>query len=87
MLNDTGTLLASQFVINNYLVHCHIMRMSPSMRAHGFAGFKSRSGNCFLKFSEREIKEEINETIPFTIHIKIHVGINLCKEAKDLYSK
>ena len=44
---------------------------------------------CLLYTDNERSEREIKETIPFTIITKIikHLGINLPKEAKDLYSE
>ena len=56
-----------------------------------FAGYKINTQKiCFISIHKQKISErEIKETIPFTITLKRikYQGINLPKEAKDLYSK
>ena len=55
------------------------------------AGYKINAQKSFaVLYTNDEISErEIKETIPFTITSKIikYLGINLTKEAKNLYSK
>ena len=55
------------------------------------AGYKinTQKSLAFLYTNNKRAEREIKETIPFTITSKRikHLGINLPKEAKDLYSK
>ena len=55
------------------------------------AGYKinAQKSLAFLCTSNKRLEREIKETIPFTILTKRikYLGINLPKEAKDLYSE
>ena len=55
------------------------------------AGYKiyAQKSLAFLYTNNKRSEREIKDTIPFTISTKIikHLGINLPKEAKDLYSE
>ena len=55
------------------------------------AGYKinAQKSLAFLYTNKERLEREIKETIPFTIISKIikYLGINLSKEAKDLYSE
>ena len=50
---------------------------------------KTQKSVAFLNINNERSEEEIMETIPFTIasNRRKYLGINLPKEAKDLYSK
>ena len=55
------------------------------------AGYQINAEKClaFLYTNDENSEREIKETLPFTIAIKRikYLGINLPKEAKDLYSE
>ena len=55
------------------------------------AGYKITTQKCvvFLCINNKRSEREVKETIPFTITSKRikYLGINLPKEAKDLYSE
>ena len=56
----------------------------------GFVGYKinTQKSLAFLYTNNERSERESNETVPVTTATKIkHLGINLPKEAKDLYSE
>jgi hypothetical protein len=41
----------------------------------------------FVCYSNEQTQEQIRKTITFAITSKIYIGINLTKEAKDIYNE
>ena len=67
-------------------------QLNCSLLINEFGCFRiqNRQKSVASLYTNNELSErEIKETIPFTIITKIikHIGINLPKEAKDLYSE
>ena len=77
------------FVVCLFVVSFNVQKILSLIRSHLFVGFYVKDCSAYVFANNKRSEKEIKKTLSFSKASKIikYLGINLPKEAKDLYSE